>query len=98
VEEVIFEQLQLGELAPDAKVAMLDRIAFVYSAKLIESCAELFSELELARMEHMIEQKEGQIVQDELLSHIKDPDALLTAVMNETITELRENMIRLTKK
>lgn len=97
MEEIIFEQLQLGELSPEAKAAMLDRIAFVYSAKLIQSCAELFSELELGRMEHMIEQKEGQIVQNELLSHIKDPDALLTAVMDETIAELRENMIRITK-
>lgn len=95
MEELILEQLDLGELSPEAKQDILNKIAYIYSAKLIEVSASKFSDLEQSRIEYLIEQKDDTMLRRELQSHIPDSDALLMQVANETIAELRENMIRI---
>ena len=92
MEAAILEQLELGELSPEAKAEMEKAIGEVYASKLILACAGVFSELELGRMEYLMEQNDEKALQQEMASHIKDTEAFLTAVADDTIKEIRENI------
>jgi hypothetical protein len=93
MEEAILAQLELGDISPEAKAALEATISEIVASKLIFACASSFSELEMSRMEHLYSEKDAKVLQDEIMSHIPDPDALLVRIANETIQELRENMV-----
>lgn len=95
MEEAILNQLELGEISPEARADMLQKIAEIYAAKLIEASAGTFTELELSRIEYLIEQNDQATLDHELRTHIGNPEAFLTQVANDTIRELRENMVAL---
>ena len=91
-EEDILEQLHLQDLSAEEKAGLLDQISTIMAAKLTEACAEQFTELELSRVEYMISQGDDKALEEEIRSHIADPDALFAKVAQDTLTEIQENI------
>ena len=98
MEESILDQLELGELSEASRRQMLNQITDIVAIKIIEACASEFSELEMSRMEYLIEQRDVKLLQKEVQSHIHDPEAMLTKVANDTIAELRDTIKQIVKK
>lgn len=93
MEEAILSQLELGDISPEVKTQLEATISDIVASKLMFACTSAFSDLEMSRMEYLYSEKDANTLQDEIMSHIPDPDAMLIRIANETIQELRENMI-----
>lgn len=74
------------------KKYLLGKITEIISGKLILACAESFSELEMSRLEYLLEQKDIAKLDSEIDARIPDGSALMQKVEVDTMAEIKDLM------
>ncbi len=89
-EERILERLQLGDLSAEKKQQYLDRLAETVASHLMLKSAQAFHELEISRLEYMIEQGQTAEIDKELKLKFGDSKELMTEIENEIVAEVSD--------
>lgn len=86
-EERILDRLKVGELTAEQREQYLSRIAETVASRLMLDSVQAFHELEIGRLEYMIEQGETDAVDQELHNKVH-PAELIAKIEDDIVAEI----------
>jgi hypothetical protein len=96
ISERILQKAGLNPSEETERKYLREKIGEIMSVKLVLACAGAFSELEMSRMEHLLEQKDYAAVQGEIVAHIPDPAVVMEKAEADTVDEIKSLMKEMT--
>ena len=88
-EERILQRLNIRELSADQTQQYLDRIAETVVSRLMLSSVQAFHELEIGRLEYMIQQGDTEAVDKELRSKVNTTE-LIAKIEDDIVAEISD--------
>lgn len=88
-EERILQRLNIGELSVEQTQQYLDRIAETVVSRLMLNSVQAFHELEIGRLEYMIQQGDTEAVDKELRSKVNTTE-LITKIEDDIVAEISD--------
>ena len=88
-EERILDRIKVGELSAEQREQYLDRIAETVASRLMLDSVQAFHELEIGRLEYMIEQGETDAVDKELHNKVNTAE-LIAKIEDDIVAEITD--------
>jgi len=92
IEERVLKQTGVQPADEVEKQYLLTKIAEIISGKLMLACAQSFSDLEMSRMEYLLQQNDLAALKREVVAHIPDPTVLMEKIEADTVSEIKDLM------
>ena len=88
-EERILDRINVGELSAEQREQYLSRIAETVASRLMLDSVQAFHELEIGRLEYMIEQGETDAVDQELHNRVNSAE-LIAKIEDDIVAEITD--------